>query len=122
MTICAADPCAQELHERNARLCELLDHLETPPASPPRVILPWEMADLLSVLMQAGECLRTSTDRMSPELERERGAYRKSVERLRDLLPAIHATLLAERARLEQERARVQTAAAWATRSRETLR
>jgi hypothetical protein len=47
--------------------------------------------------------------------------YRSSVERLRTLLPSIHSTLLEERARLERERARVQSAANWACRSRQTL-
>jgi len=48
-------------------------------------------------------------------------AYRKQVERLRVLLPSIHQTLLGERARLEQERARVTSTAEWARRSRQTL-
>ncbi len=54
-------------------------------------------------------------------LDWELGQYRKNVEQLRTLLPSIHGALLRERARIEQERARVQTAAEWAQRSRQTL-
>jgi hypothetical protein len=43
------------------------------------------------------------------------------MERLRDLLPSIHAQLLAERARIEAERARLRAASEWACASRQTL-
>ena len=54
-------------------------------------------------------------------LEQELSDYRQNVEQLRELLPLIHRTLLNERARLEQERARVESAAEWARRSHQTL-
>jgi hypothetical protein len=73
--------------------------------------------------MRAGQCLRTlpGEGEKDAALDRELSEYRANVERLRTLMPSIHSTLLAERARLEQERARVQSAADWASRSRQTL-
>jgi hypothetical protein len=43
------------------------------------------------------------------------------VEQLRELLPFIQSQLLRERARLEDQRTRVQSAAEWARASRQTL-
>jgi len=79
------------------------------------------MSGLLSELMRAGEWLRELPPDRDSALEQELSAYRRNVERLRDLLPAIHSALLAERARLESERARMTSAAAWARGSRQTL-
>jgi hypothetical protein len=118
------------LHETNARLRVWLDSLvpaaTTPDRSsdlPPRAATPQQMAGLLSELMRAGQCLRTlpGEGEKDAALDRELSEYRANVERLRTLMPSIHSTLLAERARLEQERARVQSAADWASRSRQTL-
>jgi hypothetical protein len=112
------------LHEINGRLHAVLDSLASDPTHPnpsPRAATPQQMAGLLSELMRAGQWLRTLPGDRSPALEQELGAYRKNVERLRAVLPSIHTTLLRERARLEQERARVQSAATWASASRQTL-
>jgi predicted nucleic acid-binding Zn-ribbon protein len=76
---------------------------------------------LLSELLRAGEWLRARPEHRDAELEHELSEYRKQVERLRSLLPFIHRALLRERARLEQERERVQAAAEWARGSRQTL-
>jgi len=48
------------------------------------------------------------------ELDQELEQYRRNVERVRELLPSIHGQLLAERARLGAQRARVRSAAEWA--------
>ena len=112
------------LHDINGRLRAVLDSLSSDPAHPnlsPRAATPQQMAGLLSELMRAGQWLRTLPSDYGPELELELNAYRKNVERLRAVLPSIHNTLLRERARLEQERARVHSAAAWDTGSRQTL-
>jgi hypothetical protein len=136
---------SQTLHETNVRLRFWLDSL-TPGATPPntmpaipvvplpdqpRAATPQQMAGLLSELMRAGQCLRAlpkegegeggGHDEKDAALGQELSQYRTSVERLRALLPSIHHTLLEERARLEQERARVRSAAEWASRSRQTL-
>jgi len=120
---------AQNFHETNARLAGLLDSLladrmppqPTPLNRSPRAATTQQMAALLSELMRAGQWLRSLPSEKDAALERELSEYRKQVERLRTLLPSMQQTLLAERARLEQERARVVSAAEWAQGSRQTL-
>jgi hypothetical protein len=124
MSLLAADPVAENIHECNLRLGARLDSLipdRTSPASQPRAVTPQQMSELLSELMRAGEWLRSLPRERSAEVALELGDYRKNVERLRGLMPSIHATLLQERARLEQERGRVQSATEWARSSRQTL-
>ena len=110
------------LQEANARLRHWLDSISSEPggAQPP-VATPQQIGGLLSELMRAGERLRSLPNWNIPELRDELSAYRRNVERLRDLLPTIHTGLLRERARIEQERARIASAREWARRSRETL-
>jgi hypothetical protein len=110
------------LRETNRRLSFWLDAIVMPREQ--AVTTPEQMAGLLSELLRAGTWLRdeplpaTGTDDdLNLELER----YRGNVERLRDLLPSIQTQLLAERARLEAQRARVQSAAEWARASRQAL-
>jgi len=79
------------------------------------------MSALLSELKQAAECLRSLPLERAPEVEQALNAYRVNVQRLQALLPSIHSALLRERARLEQECTRVEAAAEWASRSRQTL-
>lgn len=117
----APDRLTQDLRETNSRLCSCLDSLAPNHTQPSAPATPQQMAGLLSELMRAGQWLRALPADEDPALERELANYRKNVERLRDLLPTIHRALLAERARLEQERARVESAAEWARRSRQTL-
>jgi hypothetical protein len=124
MPLLARDELSQSLHETTARLGLWLDSLVPHPAqpdAPPCAATPQQMAGLLSELMRAGQWLRALPAEKDPELEQELSDYRKNVERLRGLMPFIHATLLQERARLEQERGRVASAAEWARRSRQTL-
>jgi hypothetical protein len=120
----APDALAENLHQCNARLGACLSGLisgDNPASLPARSATPHHMASLLSELMRAGECLRSMPREKGPALQKEVSVYRKNVERLRELLPSIHATLLRERARLEQERARVGAAGEWARSSRQTL-
>ena len=115
---------AETLHEINFRLRILLNSVAPDPDHPntqPRAATPQQMAGLLSELMRAGQWLRALPTDQGPALEQELGEYRKNVEHLHTALPSIHNTLLRERARLEQERARVASAAAWAGASRQTL-
>jgi hypothetical protein len=114
---------SQQLHETNCRLGFWLDSLSDSmrPVSEIAAATPQQMASLLSELMIAGQKLRALPAKRDAGLEKEVAAYRENVERLRELLPSIHRTLLRERARLEQERARVESAAEWARRSRQTL-
>ena len=120
-------PCfelTESFHQTNGRLRFWLDSLSPAPAETAtevRAATPQLMAGLLSELMRAGQWLRTLPAEKDADLEVELSEYRKNVERLRTYLPAIYSALLRERARLEQERARVQSAAEWASRSRQTL-
>jgi len=128
MPVLAPVEFAHTLRETNIRLRVWLDSLfpeatqpERSSSIPPRAATPQQMAGLLSELMRAGQCLRSLPSEKDAALDQELSEYRASVERLRTLLPSIHSTLLEERARLERERARVQSAAEWASRSRQTL-
>jgi hypothetical protein len=105
------------------RLSRWLDSLETPstPGKRTHAATPEQMSGLLSELLQAGEWLRSRPRQTDAGLEPEVAEYRKQVVRLRELLPSIHAALLEERARLEQERKRVRSAGEWARVSRQTL-
>jgi hypothetical protein len=124
MPLLAPQMLARNLHETNARLGLWLDGLVADSAgasAQARVASPQQMAGLLSELMRAGEWLRDLPVSRDEAVEQELTVYRKHVERLRDLLPSIHGALLRERGRLEQERARVESAAEWARGSRQIL-
>ncbi len=114
---------ACDLHETNRRLGFWLDRLTPSPQNPEaqRVVTPEEMTGLLSELMRTGAWLRGLPSERDATLERELAEYREQVERLRARMPLIHAALLRERARLEQERSRLAAASLWAERSRQTL-
>ena len=113
----------QSLRETNQRLEFWLDTM-VPEHALSAIATPEQIAALLSELVRAGASLReqpTLTAAQDPALDRELTNYRRNVERLRDVLPAIHSRLLGERARLEAQRARVHSAAEWARASRQTL-
>jgi hypothetical protein len=115
---------AQSLHETNVRLRFSLDSLIPDPATPHTpscAATSQQMAGLLSELMRAGQWLRALPGDKDALLDEELSEYRKNVERLRTVLPSIHGTLLRERARLERERACVESAAEWASGSRQIL-
>jgi hypothetical protein len=108
------------LDKITGRLRQLLDTISNDACNgevQTRVLAPEEMTDLLSWLMRVGQWLRSQP----PVPEQQIADYRTEVQRLHGLLPSIHAALLAERGRLEQERERVRTAGEWVQRSRETL-
>jgi hypothetical protein len=114
----------QQMHETNSRLALWLENLSAQgarPDLPQRALSPQQMSWLLSELKVAGERLRGLPTERDSRLEEELSAYRENVEHLRVLLPSIYTSLLQERARLEQERVRVVSAAEWARRSRQTL-
>lgn len=114
------DPLTQTLRETNQRLRYWLDGLAPGPAEIP-VATPEQMAGLLSELLRAGEWLRALPQQRDGELEAELTAYRKNVERLREILPFLHGQLLRERAYLEEERTRIASIAQWVQGSRQTL-
>jgi hypothetical protein len=114
---------SQDLRETNQRLRHWLAGMIAE-SGQRRAATPEDICVLLSELSRAGAKLRAEplpakgADR---ELDEELEQYRCNVELLRKLLPSIHGQLLAERARLEAQRARVQSAAEWARASRQTL-
>jgi hypothetical protein len=114
---------ALDLRATNRRLSFWLDTIVAPHGQPAGAT-PEPMAALLSELLRAGAGLRAEAlppRGNDPELDRELAEYRTHVERLRELLPSVHAQLLLERARLEAQRARIRSAAEWARASRQTL-
>lgn len=111
------------MRDTNRRLGFWLDSIAASNGSPALAAQEY-MAALLSELLRAGTGLRAeplSLHSPDPELEKEIASYRCLVERLRELMPSIHSQLLAERDRLEVQRARVRSAAEWARASRQTL-
>jgi len=115
---------AEDLRAANARLKCCLECLSVDQNSPEHnrgAISPDEIAVLLAELMRVGEWLRAIPANRSAAVEAEMEVYRRHVERLRDLMPAIHRTLLEERSRLERERARLNSSFEWAQLSRQTL-
>ena len=120
MLFLVPSPVAQALHETNARLRFWLDGLIADHGRPGGAT-PEQMTGLLSELMRAGEWLRTVPRDRDSDLAHELSEYRRNVERLHELLPAIHASLLRERAQLESERARLGSIAQWTRGSRQTL-
>lgn len=82
-------------------------------------ITPEHLTMLLSELLRVGEsCQTEGIPENDPELTLALHQYRSHLERLRDLLPSLQASLLTERARLEAERSHLESANAWAESSR----
>ena len=111
---------ANELHETNERLSAWLSSL-SPAGSSVRPATPEQMNGILSELMRVGQFLRAAQHETDSTLQQELGIYRKHVEQLRALMPSIHQALLNERARIEQERQRINSASEWVRASRQTL-
>jgi hypothetical protein len=115
-----------KLREANRRLSFWMDSMAAP-QDQPVIATPDQMAGLLSELLRAGSWLSAEplpamgNDENDGELNLELVRYRTNVERLRDLMPSIHRQLLLERAHLEAQRSRVQSAAHWARASRQAL-
>lgn len=116
------DQIAQDLQESSDTIRRVLHELLSQGSeNTPHAATPQQMSDLLSELMRAGQRLRALPAKRDGKLQQEICEYRQEVERLRSFLPAIQESLLAERARLERERERLNGAAAWAEASRQTL-
>jgi hypothetical protein len=108
---------AQNLHQTNCNLLRILDKLSPPDASP--TALSRELMDLFAEVLRVGSWLHPdSTAAADSELQKELSEYHRLLQRLKILLPDIHAKLLTERARLESERAHLRAAADWARASR----
>jgi len=86
-------------------------------------LVPQELAALFSELLATCESLSLApaAPAASPALAIELDEYRSNLQELKRLLPAFHVGLLAERSRLESERAHLQAARAWAGTNRKTL-
>lgn len=94
---------------------------------------PQDLAELMSHVLQATECLRNihphspGPTKLEDHLvereviEKEVLEYRRHLEDLKHFLPDLQVRLLAERARLETARAHLSAASAWAGARRETL-
>ena len=112
----AASP---DLHETNGKLRQFLEKLSTSSGAP--ACLSSDLAAILAQLLRAGEWLREAgPGGDNAALQKEIDEYRDNLERLRNLLPDVQAGLLAERARLESERAHLEAASGCARASRQT--
>lgn len=87
------------------------------------LVKPHDLENLFAEMTQAMEWLRQLPQHLAPgtELEKTVSEYRGSVEQLQQVLPAIHALLVKEKARLEAARTHLAGAAAWVHASRSTL-
>jgi hypothetical protein len=87
------------------------------------LVKPHDLENLFAEMIQAMECVRQLPKHLAPgtELEKTVSEYRSSVEQLRQVLPAMHARLIQEKARLKAARAHLAGAAAWVHASRSTL-
>jgi hypothetical protein len=113
---------ALDLHESTNTIRRVMHELLPQTSeSTPHAATPQQMSLLLSELMRTGQTLRVLPTNRGGDLEQAICEYRQQVERLRSFLPAIQTSLLAERARLERERERLNGAAAWAQASLQTL-
>jgi hypothetical protein len=113
---------SQDLHDTNQRLQSWFERWVAENRQPAATSK--DITTLLSELAHVGAELRAEpfpTPGTDPEFDAELQQYRRNVERLRELLPSIHCQLLVERARLEAQRARLQSADQWARASRQTL-
>ncbi|MGB8061576.1 MAG: hypothetical protein WCF26_06765 [Candidatus Sulfotelmatobacter sp.] len=111
----------ENLRQTNRRLRFCLQGL-APDQAHPTSPTPQLISELLSELLRSGAWLRRGLPApQGPQLRAELVEYRRNLECLQDRMPAIHSHLLAERARLEAERTRIESAVEWAQGSRQTL-
>jgi hypothetical protein len=113
---------SETLRDTNRRLGLWLDGMIT--ASGELSATPDNIGALLNELLRVGSELRSRplpAAGCDPQWDAELSVYRRHLERLRALLPSIHTRLLAERARIEAQRARICAACEWASASRQTL-
>jgi hypothetical protein len=111
------------LRETNRRMISWLEGLVAMQGRP-IVVTPAQISGLLSDLLRASAGLRAEpipAKGNNPELDGQLETYRHNLEQLRECLPFLHSQLLGERARLEAQRTRVQSAAEWVRASRQTL-
>lgn len=111
-----------ELRAANARLLTLLVQLRQD-GGPGGCAGPEELAYLLSEVASTARLSRifTAESLENAATARELSEYRQTLEELQRLLPAIQTKLLADRARLENERCHCSAASDWAEASRRTL-
>jgi hypothetical protein len=82
-----------------------------------------DFSTLLHEILRAADCLRLQPlhAETPQEIRLAASDYRGNLEKLRDFLPELHSSLLAEKSRLESARAHVAAASAWARSSTGTL-
>ena len=110
------------LREANATLRAALLRLR-PERKSCSSIKPGELSDLLAQLLRAAECLQLPPGhgQTSADFDKEKQAYWRNLEALKQFLPGLHVRLLAEKSRLEAARIQVSAAAAWAQARRKAL-
>ena len=110
------------LREVNQNLREALFRLQ-PERKACASIQPGDLSDLEAQIARAAECLRLQSApvEFAADLEREKLAYRRNLEELKQFLPSLHVRLVAEKARLEAARQRLAAADSWAQARRKIL-
>ena len=86
-------------------------------------IAPTEFADLLAELLRVSDGLRSLAEAaaLDAEIAQEVSEYRSNLSQLEKALPSAQARLLVEKARLENAKAHMARAAAWAQAQAKTL-
>lgn len=125
LSLAAAEQLQRTLSDSNARLlCNVrrLAGEDEPAETNPRVPLSQVLSEIFSEIARTRQWFRDEMPpHIYPELESEIAEYRRTLERLREHMPAIRRELLSERSRLEAERTRLQLAMEWARSSRQSL-
>ncbi|HEX8815597.1 MAG TPA: hypothetical protein VF753_08860 [Terriglobales bacterium] len=82
-----------------------------------------ELSALRKEIRCAANCIRELPPHATnePALEKHLSDFRHHLEQLKQVLPALHARLLAEQARLSQTQTQINAAAAWVEANQRTL-
>ena len=116
-----ASAAIEDIHNACEKLQALLTQLLCPAGSTPTLDA-MLLAQLLESLALANEQVRKLPGELhDAALEKEVVRYRQNLAHLVHVLPSLHGNLLTEKARLEQARAHLEAAAAWAQASKKTL-
>ena len=103
----------QQMQETNRKLRRLLELVPQQESGPLRIAAT-DLTSLLTELRKVEQFRMSGANTCDGPLAAEVEEYRQNLEGLRDVLPRLQARYVAERARLEHNRAHLQAATGWA--------